>query len=55
MSASIVFGSPLRETTVFHPIPTQMPPSSHCHNLTKQAKRAIIYIHKSVFQTAECG
>jgi hypothetical protein len=49
-----VFGSGLAETTIFHPIPTQMPSSSYCHNLTKQAKRAIIYIQKSVFQTAEC-
>jgi chromosome segregation ATPase len=32
-----------------------MPPFHHCHNLTERAKRAIIPIQKSGFQTAECG
>ena len=40
---------------VFHFIPLPRPPFRHCHNLTKQAKRAISHIQKSGFQTAECG
>src|SRR6266550_1868008 len=41
--------------TGFHFLP---PPKSlfrQGHHLTKQAKRAIIPIQKTVFQTAECG
>jgi hypothetical protein len=34
---------------------TSFSPLPQCLNLTKQAKRAIMYIQKSVFQTAECG
>jgi len=45
----------LAGTTVFHSIPSQRPPFGQCHNLTKQAKAAIVHLQKSGFQTAECG
>jgi hypothetical protein len=45
----------LATTTVFPSIPPRMSLFRQDHHLIKQAKRASIPIHQTVFQTAECG